>query len=77
MGKKMKSKVKLVFKDWVDKDGNSVYDKVPGLSLGCFHSGTTFDAKIDLDKDEIKELQKAIKEGFKPVFEIYEEIENE
>ena len=62
-------KIKLVFEDW-QKDGKSVYQTPEGiyLSLGNFHSGTTFDADIDLDAGDEKELQRAIDAGFVPVF---------
>lgn len=72
-------RVKMVFLDWqkLDKDKKkivSVYDKDDGLELSCgdFHSGTTFDAYINLDSDEEKELQKAIRRGYMPCFYLVE-----
>jgi len=62
-------KIKLVFNDW-QKDCKSIYQTEKGtdLSSGSFHSGTTFDAEIGLDKEDTAELQKAIENGFTPVF---------
>ncbi|MDD5016078.1 MAG: hypothetical protein PHW73_13460 [Atribacterota bacterium] len=67
-------KIKLVFLDWkkYDKEQKkiiSVYDKEEGfqLSYGNFHSGTTFDAEIDVPGDE-KELLEAINNGYMPCF---------
>jgi len=65
-------KAKLVFKDWKE-DGESVYNKIPELSNGSFHSGTTFNIDIKLDGEEADELKKAIKAGFEPAFDFMEE----
>ena len=61
-------KIKLVFQDW-QKDGHSIYSTPEGidLSLGDFHSGTTFDADIDVYGGD-KELEQSIKNGYTPVF---------
>ncbi len=62
-------KIKLVFDDW-RKQGESVYSTEEGfeLSWGDFHSGTTFDGNIALDSEQSIELEKAIKDGYTPVF---------
>jgi len=62
-------KIRLVFDDW-KKDYKSVYNTEKGvdLSMGPFHSGTTFEAEIDLHESEEKELKKAMEEGFVPHF---------
>lgn len=67
-------KIKLVFDDW-QKDGKSVYntEEAYELSLGNFHSGTTFKATIDLDKWEEKEIKEAIKSGYTPTFLVVED----
>lgn len=59
-------KIKLVFQDWQDKNGNSVYHTC--LSDGQFHSGTTFDGDIDLDVEDELELRNAIRKENNPVF---------
>ena len=60
--------VKLVFTDWC-KDGKSIYDTEEGINLstGQFHSGTTFDADIDLLGFE-NDLKSAMENGYEPVF---------
>jgi len=60
--------IKLVFNDWRDKKGLSIYGT--DLTLGQFHSGTTFNGVILLDDEDAAELGKAIKDGNIPVFEI-------
>lgn len=62
-------KIKLVFHDWC-KLCKSIYSTEEGieLSLGDFHSGTTFDAEIELDEGNEKELKRAIKNGYQPTF---------
>jgi hypothetical protein len=61
-------KIKLVFDDWRNKTGCSVYGSDYELSLGNFHSGTTFPAEITLDAEDETELKESIKKGFVPVF---------
>ncbi len=63
-------KVKLVFFDWHNRMGESIYHTPIGveLSLGSFHSGTIFDAEIQLNGDEHQDLTDALNEGFIPVF---------
>lgn len=67
---KMRIKVKLVFDDW-QKKGKSVYNTEKGMQLseGLFHSGTTFEGSMELPSLlDAQELEKAIKEGYQPVF---------
>jgi hypothetical protein len=62
-------KVKLVFLHWQQK-GRSIYNTERGndLSMGDFHSGTTFEGEIELDEEQEVELFKAIQAGFQPCF---------
>ena len=60
--------IKLVFNDWRDKKGLSIYGT--GLSDGQFHAGTTFNGAIYLDDEDAAELTQAIKDGNVPVFDI-------
>ena len=60
--------IKLVFNDWRDKKGLSIYGT--GLSDGHFHAGTTFNGAIYLDDEDAAELTQAIKDGNVPVFDI-------
>ncbi len=62
-------KVFLVFDDW-RRRGQSVYSTEAGvtLSMGDFHSGTTFPGTIDLDAEDEIELRGALRDGFQPVF---------
>ena len=61
-------KAKLIFKDW-RKNGKSMYLACPELSLGSFHSGTTFNIEIKLSQEEQDEIINAIKDGYEPIFE--------
>lgn len=65
-------KVKLVFDDWT-KDGESVYNTKLGieLSMGDFHSGSTFNAEIKLNKEQRSEIEKSIAAGFHPTFDVF------
>jgi len=62
-------KVKLVFSDW-KKNGQSVYGEKAGiiLSIGDLHSGSTFEATIDLPYEEELRIKQALKEGYYPEF---------
>ncbi len=62
-------KIKLVFGDW-QKEGRSIYQTPEGIELtkGDFHAGSTFDARIDVDAWQEKELRDALKKGYQPVF---------
>lgn len=71
-------KAKLVFEDW--KDGQeSVYSSPGGveLSLGDFHSGSTFSIEIDLDAEQEAEVKNAMRGGFSPVFRLAPDYDNE
>lgn len=57
----------LIFLDWKLK-GKSVYGKVPELSAGSFHSGSTFKIQIRLNPELEKELRQAIANGYTPEF---------
>lgn len=65
--------ITLVFDDWRNRDQESVYQTVQGveLSMGDFHSGTTFEATVALDAQQAAELEDAMKKGFTPVFCIF------
>ena len=69
-------KIELVFDEWRDK-GESIYDREEAvrLSEGDFHSGSMFDAEIELDEDTAAELQAALKDGFTPVFYVAREMD--
>ena len=61
-------KIKLVFDHWEHVGGKPVTGKERvNLSLGQFHSGTTFDGEIRLDVDDTEELEEAL-ESYVPVF---------
>jgi len=63
-------RVDLVFDDWREK-GRSIYSTAQGndLSMGDFHSGTTFNGVIECDDQlTLDELHSAMREGFTPVF---------
>ncbi len=62
--------VDLSFKDWL-KNGHTLRGSSEGveLSLGVFHTGTTFPATITLESDDdANELIAAIKAGYQPLF---------
>lgn len=65
-------KIKLVFEDWIGRDGKSVYLTEPELSLGSLHSGTTFNAEVDFSDEEMITLMDANKRGIRPVFQVIE-----
>ena len=64
-------KVKLVFDDWKQR-GKSIYidpsEDGCGLSMGDFHSGSSFSGEIELDDSQELELSESIKKGYQPVF---------
>ena len=68
-------KVRLVFDDWRNSEHESVYATEKGIELssGCFHSGTTFEAEIQLDAEDAEELQAALDNGYRPVFRVIKE----
>ncbi len=65
----VKVQVALVFDDWREQ-GRSIYLSEKGieLSMGDFHYGTTFDGTIHLDEENAQQLEKALREGYQPVF---------
>ena len=67
-------KVCFVFDDWRAQSGcKSIYATLEGvrLSLGDFHSGSTFTGEIDLDLEQEKALRRSLQIGAVPVFRIY------
>jgi hypothetical protein len=66
-------KIYLVLDDW-RRQGKSVYSTEAGvqLSVGDFHSGTTFPGTIELDGANEVELRAALRDGFQPVFWVLE-----
>jgi len=57
--------IKLVFEVWRDKSGKVGH---PPDYVGDFHSGSTFDATIEIDEDNAEELKEFLQAGIKPVF---------
>jgi len=79
-------KIKLVFNDWLKQlpshEIQHCYNTNDGFNLtkGDFHSGTTFNAEIQLDEEQEQELTEALtktKAGvrFIPVFWVFSEKE--
>jgi hypothetical protein len=66
-------KVKLVFEDWRNNEGRSVYSELTMLSTGGYHSGTTFNGEINLTTEQEDELKAYMKNGYRPVFWVLEE----
>jgi len=64
-------KIQLVFDDWRRARGKkeSIYytDEGVELSMGEFHSGTTFNATIDVEYEE-DWLREQLEAGYEPVF---------
>ena len=67
-------KIKLVFSGWTKK-GADIYSTEKGveLSMGDFHSGTTFRGEIELDEFQEEELKEALGDGCNPEFILYDE----
>lgn len=66
-------KVKLVFDTWLaGPTGECIYQTPIGvaLTMGQFHSGTTFNGNMDLDEENAAELERSIKNGYIPVFKV-------
>ena len=64
-------KISLVFQDWQNREGKSIYFTEAGveLSLGDFHHGTVFDGELRLEEEsDAAMLQAALEAGFRPVF---------
>jgi hypothetical protein len=59
--------MELVFETW-KKNGKNVYEDCPELTLGSFHAGTIFKCEINLRLEDKEELNKALNDGFTPVF---------
>ena len=70
--------VEMVFDDWKDETGESIYNTPEGveLSLGDFHSGSAFPARIYLTPDQARDLRAAVKRGAQPVFWLMVEDED-
>jgi hypothetical protein len=71
-------KIRLVFDDWRKWDleklrVESVYGTQRGLELstGDLHSGSTFEAEIELDAEEVERVRGAFAENIHPVFSAY------
>ena len=60
--------VKLMFVDWIDIKGKSIYNTEEGirLSMGDLHSGSTF----TLDSLPIEEIKEAANRGFFVTFRV-------
>jgi hypothetical protein len=71
-------KVKLVFQDWIDPrdktlsngQEHAVYNK---FTLGNLHSGTIFNADIELDIQDVETILEAITYGLRPSFYVIED----
>ena len=66
----MKVKIKLVFDDWQDKQCKSVYSTKYELTLGNFHSGSTWHGEIDIEESDLREIKRSISEGNRAIFEL-------
>ena len=66
----MKVEIELVFEDWQNREGKSIYYTEEGVTLTCgdFHHGTVFDGEIELDESSAADLRDALDAGFRPVF---------
>jgi hypothetical protein len=67
-------KAKLVFHDWINDSGESVYDTIEGVIAGGgdLHHGSIFHGTIEFDEDTIEDLRRALAEGIRPVFYLVE-----
>lgn len=67
-------KIKLVFHDWQDRLGNSIYNAIEGINLsgGDLHHGSTFDGTIECDEDTVNDIKDALEAGARPVFRLVE-----
>lgn len=65
-------KVRLVFADWQNQNFNSVYQTEEGIELSKrnFHSGSTWQAEVEMNETEAEELKQAQARGFRPIFEL-------
>jgi len=64
-------KIKLIFDTWRSKEGHTILWN-SDLSMGEFHSGTTFNGEIELDADNEIELKEHLQNGYRPVFWVME-----
>ena len=72
-------KVNIVFLDWQDRNGNSIYSTSEGIMLSrtCFHSGSTFEAEISFDVEDAEFLREVLEGGeHTPVFYVTASREN-
>lgn len=65
-------RVALIFEDWQDPNGVSIYSTEEGveLSMGDLHSGSTFYAELEVDEDTAEELHRANASGCKAIFRV-------
>ena len=65
-------KCKLIFHDWRNARGESMYQTEQGVqsSMGDFHGGSTFDAEIVLTPDQEDDLTTSLKHGAIPIFRL-------
>ena len=61
-------KIKLVFDDWRNKEGRSIYNRDERLSVTDFHGGSTFGGEIKLDAEQEAEFREYLEAGYRPVF---------
>lgn len=63
-------KIRLVFEEWRSQYHGRLQPlaEVADLGLGDFHSGSTFEATIEVDADAERELEEAMSIGYRPVF---------
>jgi len=71
--KEQRKEAMLVFQNWM-KDGEDISytDEGIELSLGDFHGGTVFAARLMLDEDQEADLRTALATGAYPVFYVME-----
>lgn len=67
-------KYSLVFEDWRNTAGQSVYHTEQGidLSAGNLHAGSTFTCTVEMDGDDYEMIQRAAGIGVRPVFRLVE-----
>lgn len=69
MAKKIRYLVKVSFLD-LQRMGKSIYRTEEGvdLTMGSLHSGSTFDAAVVFNQDDINDLKAIFEAGAYPVF---------
>lgn len=70
-------KINLVFSNWTHHGRPITGEQYCELSTRDFHSGTTFDATIELNEEQAAELKETMAEGFEPAFWAAEAKEEE